>query len=59
MNNVVRASTFQFMNKYILFVVFTEMQIYGPMHESRSCLGPNIKYFLETLFICNDIDKKF
>ena len=34
------------------------MQLYGPRHESRTLPWAKCQIFLETLFICNDIDKK-
>ena len=39
------------------YLVFTEMQIYGPRHESRTVAWAKCQIFLETLFICNNIDK--
>ena len=37
--------------------MFTEIQMYGPRHESRILPWAQCHIFLETLFICNDIDK--
>ena len=62
-NNLVQASTFHFMNKQyrlkgeiIFHLVFTEMQIYGPRHESRILPWAKCPFSLETLFICNNIN---
>ena len=37
--------------------MFTEVQMYGPRHESRTLPWAKCQFFLGTLFICNDIDK--
>ena len=53
-NNVVRASTFHFMNKQqkekIFYLVFTNMQMYGPMHESRTLPYTKCQIFFGTAF---------
>ena len=63
-NNVIRASTFHFMNKQhwfegkkILYLVFTETKMYDPRQGPRLVLWAECQIFLETIFIYNDIDK--
>ena len=63
-SNVFRASTYHFMKKKpwskwkkIFYLVFTEMQMYGRRHETRTLPWSKCQIFLETLFICNDIDE--
>ena len=38
--------------------MFIEIQMYGPRQESRTLPWTKCQIFLETLLICNDIDKK-
>ena len=60
MNNVVQVSTFHFINKHhllkekkIFYLVFIEMQMYGPRQGLPQC---QCQIFLEALFICNNIN---
>ena len=62
-NIVVRASTFCFINKHhwlkekkIFYLVFIQMQMYGPRQGSRTLLWVKCQIFLEALFICNTIN---
>ena len=41
----------------IFYLVFIEMQMFGLRHELRTLPWAKCKIFLETLFICNNIDK--
>ena len=54
--NVVRASTFHFINKHhvikekkIFYLVFIEMQMYGPRQGSRTLPRPKCQSFLEAV----------
>ena len=57
---MVRASTFHFINKHywlkgkkIFYLVFIEMQMYGPRRGSRTLPWAKCRIFLEALLICN------
>ena len=42
--------------KKIFFLVFIEMQMYGPRQESRTLPWAKCQIFLQVLFICNNIN---